>query len=106
MAKYKVWVCLECEYDDIEAETDEKRLIDANAEKGKIMARYKIDCCFECTQRFPTCHATCAIYKQQKAEYDLTMEEVRKSREVRVGLNGFMYNSIERTNKHLHRKGR
>lgn len=24
IAKWKVWVCLECEYDDIEAETEEE----------------------------------------------------------------------------------
>ena len=27
MAKYKVWVCLECEYDDIEADSEEEAFL-------------------------------------------------------------------------------
>lgn len=30
MAKYKVWVCLECEYDDIEADSEEEAFIIAS----------------------------------------------------------------------------
>ena len=30
MAKYKVWVCLECEYDDIEAENEEQAFLIAS----------------------------------------------------------------------------
>lgn len=30
MALYKVWVCLECEYDDIEAKTEEEAFIQAS----------------------------------------------------------------------------
>ena len=30
MPKYRVWVCLECEYDDIEAENEEEAFIMAS----------------------------------------------------------------------------
>lgn len=30
MKKYKVWVCLECEYDDIEAESEEEAFVIAS----------------------------------------------------------------------------
>lgn len=30
MAKYRVWVCLECEYFDIEAENEEQAFLEAS----------------------------------------------------------------------------
>ena len=65
------------------------------------MARYKIDCCMDCAQRYPGCHAICANYKQQRAEYDETMGEIRKKQEVRDNLNGFYYDNIQRTNRRI-----
>ncbi len=70
------------------------------------MPRYKIDCCLDCSQRHPGCHSTCANYRQQRAEYDETMAEVRRKHDLTAGLNGFLFDSIERTNRGLHRKGR
>lgn len=70
------------------------------------MARYKITCCKDCPNRHPGCHGSCNKYQEQKAEYDETMSEVKEKRGVSQGLNGFMFNNIERTNKRLNRKGR
>lgn len=71
------------------------------------MARYKIDCCTQdCPDRSGDCHSTCKKYKEQRAEYEATMAEVRQKRDVQKGLDGFLLDSIERTNKRLRRKGR
>ena len=68
--------------------------------------RYKITCCKDCPNRHAECHSTCKEYKEQKAEYDTTMAEVKKKDNVQKGLQGFMINNIERTNKRLRIKGR
>ena len=65
------------------------------------MARYKIDCCLNCPKRHVGCHSECEAYKTQRAEYDATMAEKRKKYDISVGLNGFMYDNIERTNRKL-----
>ena len=65
------------------------------------MARFKIDCCRDCPDRHPCCHGHCEKYIRERAEYDATMAEKRKETDLRNGLNGFMYDSIERTNKHI-----
>lgn len=70
------------------------------------MARYKITYCKDCQHRNGECHSTCKEYKEQRAEYDETMSELKAKNEVRNSLNNFMFNNIERTNKHLNRKGR
>ena len=71
------------------------------------MARYKIDCCTkDCPKRNGECHSTCKEYKKQKAEYDATMAEVKKKDNVQKGLQGFLIDNIERTNKRLRIKGR
>lgn len=71
------------------------------------MARYKIDCCKpDCPKRNGECHSTCKEYKEQKAEYDATMAEVKKKDNVQKGLQGFLIDNIERTNKRLRIKGR
>ena len=70
------------------------------------MARYKIECCYKCPKKQGDCHSTCKEYKQQREEYDATMSEVKKKHDVRSGLNACMYDTIERTNKRLSRKGR
>ena len=75
-------------------------------ESAKTMARYKIDCCTkDCPKRSGDCHSTCKEYKEQRAEYDETMAEVKKKADVQKGLNGYLADSIERTNKRLNRKG-
>lgn len=64
------------------------------------MARFKIDCCTkDCTKRSPTCHSTCKEYKEQRHELDETMAQKRKEQDVKYGLDGFLYESIERVNK-------
>ena len=65
------------------------------------MARFKISCCQNCPDRYPGCHSHCEKYIQEKAEYDATMAEKRKEAEIRNGLNSFLYNSIEKTNKQI-----
>jgi hypothetical protein len=55
----------------------------------------------DCTQRYPGCHAVCPNYKQQRAEYDETMDEMRKKREVKDSLNGFYFDNIQRTNRRI-----
>lgn len=67
-----------------------------------MMARYKIDCCQpDCPKRSGECHSTCGEYKLQRKEYEETMAEKRKETDLRNGLNSFMYDSIEKTNKHI-----
>lgn len=63
------------------------------------MARYRISCCKDCPDRLPCCHSHCAKYIQEKAEYDETMAQKRKEQNLKIGLDGFRYESIERTNK-------
>lgn len=44
MAIYKVWVCLECEYDDIEAENEEEAfLIASEAAMGGGSWQWTVD---------------------------------------------------------------
>lgn len=70
------------------------------------MARYKIDCCKpDCPKRSGVCHSTCKEYKEQKEEYDATMAEVKKKENIEKGLQGFLIENIERTNKRLRRNG-
>lgn len=71
------------------------------------MARYKIDCCTpDCPKRSGVCHSTCQEYKTQRDELDATNAEIRKKYDIKCGLNGFLFDNIERTNKRLNRKGR
>lgn len=65
------------------------------------MARYKIDCCQNCPDRHAGCHGHCEKYIQERAEYDETMAQKRKETDLRNGLNSFMYDSIEKTNKYI-----
>jgi hypothetical protein len=65
------------------------------------MARYKIECCRDCPDRFPGCHGQCEKYRKERAEYDETMAEKKKEIDVKNGLDGFLYNSIERTNRQI-----
>lgn len=71
------------------------------------MARYKIDCCQpDCPKRSGECHSTCKEYKKQRAEYDETMAEVNKKKNVQQGLNTMLIEKNERINKRLRQKGR
>ena len=70
------------------------------------MARYKIDCCMNCPDRYPGCHGKCERYITQKAELEETQAQRRKKYEVECRLNSELYKSVERTNKWLHKKGR
>lgn len=70
------------------------------------MARYKIDCCHNCPEREPGCHGICQKYKEQRAEFEETMAEVKKKHSVQKGLSNALFDNIERTNKRLNRKGR
>lgn len=42
------------------------------------------DCCYNCTRRYydantkKTCHSTCPLYKQAKAEREKILEEINK----------------------------
>ncbi len=66
------------------------------------MARYKIECCYECQKRRPGCHSTCEDYKTQRAEMDETREAHRKQVEAKIVLDGFLYDSIQRCSKRSH----
>ena len=65
------------------------------------MARFRIECCRDCLDRFPGCHGQCEKYKQERAEYEETMAAKRREQDLKNGLNDFLYDSIERTNKHI-----
>ena len=66
------------------------------------MARYKIECCYQCQNRCPGCHSTCEDYKTQRAELDDTREAHRKQVEAKNGLDCFLYDSIHRCSKRSH----
>ena len=65
------------------------------------MARFRISCCKDCATRHPCCHSHCEKYIQERAEYDETMEQKKKEIDIKHGLDGFLYESIERTNKQM-----
>jgi hypothetical protein len=65
------------------------------------MATYKITCCKDCATRHPGCHASCEKYIQQKAELDSWNAEQRKQQDIKYGLDGFLFDSIERTNRQI-----
>ena len=65
------------------------------------MATTKITCCKDCQDRYPCCHGSCEKYITQRAELDAYNAEQRKKAEVKDGLNAFLFNSIERTNKQI-----
>lgn len=65
------------------------------------MVRFKIDCCKDCATRHPCCHSHCEKYIQERAEYDETMEQKKKEIDIKHGLDGFLYESIERTNRQI-----
>lgn len=65
------------------------------------MARYKIDCCFQCEDRQPGCHGSCEEYKKQRAEMDETKAAIMKRYEVKVNLDGCLFDSIHRSTKRV-----
>lgn len=70
------------------------------------MTRFKITCCKDCPDRIPGCHGSCEKYKQEKAEYDATMEEQNRKKAVKAGLDASLYASVERTAKRTHYRDR
>ena len=80
-------------------------MISVAMEKEK-MARYKIDCCWNCDDRKGGCHSTCKEYKEQRRELDETNDELRKKEKVNTGLNAEKAKNIERIYKRLNVKGR
>ncbi len=63
------------------------------------MARYKIECCQDCATRHPGCHSECEKYKTERAELDETLAEAKKKHHIKTGLNGFLFDSIYKTNR-------
>ena len=70
------------------------------------MARYKIDCCQDCEKRVPGCHGSCEVYQTQRAELNETKAEKRKEYEIKIGLDRFMFDCIERSNKRNNYRGK
>lgn len=66
------------------------------------MARFKIECCKDCADRHPACHSHCEKYQTEKAERDETLAEKQREHNVKIGLNGELYDTIYKTNKRLH----
>ena len=70
------------------------------------MARYRIECCWNCPDRKCECHSTCEKYKEHRRELDETNAELRKKEKIQKGLNAEKAYNIERIYKRLNVKGR
>lgn len=66
------------------------------------MARYRIECCFNCEKRQLYCHSTCEDYKKERAEMDETQSAMRKKKELEQGITGCLIDSMDRNNKRTH----
>ena len=67
----------------------------------------RITCCYQCPDRFPGCHGSCEKYIQQKAEFDKAKAEVRKKKDIQMGLDRCLCDRIHKSVKKNHnRKGR
>ena len=70
------------------------------------MAIDRITCCYQCPDRFPGCHGSCEKYIQQKAEFDKAKAEVRKKKDIEVGLTSCLCDRINKSvKKNHHRRG-
>lgn len=78
---------------------DDGRKTANGTEKGKTMARYKIDCCYQCPDRFPACHGSCEKYLTQKAELVETQAEYRKKHDIDNAVKAQRYDSVYRVNR-------
>ena len=65
------------------------------------MARYKIECCYNCQKRCPGCHSTCEDYKTQKTELDETMAAQRNRNETKNNLNRALFDTIHKCTKRV-----
>ena len=64
------------------------------------MARYRIDCFRGCPDRHPYCHSKCEKYIRQKAEYQETMDEVRKKTATKNNLYQAKCDGVHKATKH------
>lgn len=65
------------------------------------MARYKIDCCYNCADRHPLCHSSCEKYKQQRAEYDETVAAKKREWEIEKGLTSAQFDYSYKCKKRI-----
>ena len=65
------------------------------------MARYKIECCYNCADRHPCCHSSCERYKQERAEYDETIAAQKREADIQKGLKSAAYDYNYKVNKRI-----
>ena len=75
------------------------------------MARTRIDCCYQCPDRFPGCHGSCEKYLAQKAELEETKAEARRRYDIDCSVKGQRYDSLYKATRlknyrDKYRKGR
>lgn len=63
------------------------------------MARYKIDCCLNCTKRTGGCHSTCEDYKRERAELEETNAERLKQKQAQKSLDNALFDSMDKHRK-------
>jgi hypothetical protein len=86
----------------------ESDILDTTVGKGKrnTMARYKIECCYNCPDRYVGCHSSCETYKTQRAELDQTNAEKRKKYEVTQRLNSELADSCAKNQRRTNYRNR
>jgi hypothetical protein len=55
--------------------------------------------CYGCEMRRAGCHATCEIYKAEKAVHEARRKEERKQRNIEIGLTAHAMDTISRHRK-------
>lgn len=63
-----------------------------------------IKCCASCTQRMVGCHATCEIYKVERAELDKVILQRRKEMEKRIVSDSVVREGMRRFSRKCKRK--
>lgn len=56
--------------------------------------RTRIDCCYNCPDRFPGCHGSCEKYIQQKRELEEAKAEARKRYDAISGVEKQRYDGL------------
>ena len=60
-----------------------------------------IMCCYGCVapKRHPGCHGECAVYIEQKTEYDRLKALANQKRAIELGLDSQLYQGVHRAYK-------
>lgn len=62
--------------------------------------RTRIDCCYQCPDRYPGCHGECEKYIQQKKELEESKAEAMRKAEISRGIRNQKYDSAYRVTRY------